>query len=182
MRALLPIVAVVAITISACGPQPGRASDTSVVPSSTGPAQASTDWDRIVAEANREGKVVVLGSPNNDLPIILTESFTKRYPQIAVEYSGAPGSQATPKLLTLLEPREYATNVIQRNGETNPAVVYIHSRCLTFRPVRHRHDHAKHPAVDGNQRPAVVHRRGLGVGLNRLPPNTVRRADNADTH
>jgi ABC-type Fe3+ transport system substrate-binding protein len=87
--------------LAACGaPAESRpAGGAQGAPQGAAPAEPATDWDQIVAQANREGRVAVIGPTNNDLPTILTENFTRRYPQITVEYTSAPGSVATPKLL-----------------------------------------------------------------------------------
>ena len=59
-----------------------------------------TEWERVLAAAKEEGKVVVLGPPGAAVRRALTENFEKLFPGIAVEYSGSTGSTMAPKLLS----------------------------------------------------------------------------------
>jgi iron(III) transport system substrate-binding protein len=98
-----------AIVIAACGPAPAAPTAPGAVagaPSGAAPpapsGQEALDtaaWEQTVAAAKREGKVVVLGPTGVEAREALTESFQRRYPEIAVEFSGGSGAQTAPKVL-----------------------------------------------------------------------------------
>ena len=65
-------------------------------------ASAQTDpnwkaqWEKILAAAKKEGKVVVLGPPGDLIREAMTQGFSKAFPGISIEYSGGrSGEQAT---------------------------------------------------------------------------------------
>lgn len=57
------------------------------------------DWDKTLALATQEGKVVVLGPPGENSRRAFSEAFQKAFPIIAVEYSGGWGPAHVPKLV-----------------------------------------------------------------------------------
>ncbi|HTI88859.1 MAG TPA: extracellular solute-binding protein [Alphaproteobacteria bacterium] len=63
------------------------------------PAWAADDWNTVVANARKEGVVVVHGAPGKGYNTILVGAFQKAYPDIKVQYSGAAGSVEVPKVL-----------------------------------------------------------------------------------
>ncbi|MGB7949161.1 MAG: hypothetical protein WCH75_15855, partial [Candidatus Binatia bacterium] len=50
-------------------------------------------WDAVVAEAKKEGKVVVLGPPGDQIRQAITQGFAKAFPDIGIEFSGARGGE-----------------------------------------------------------------------------------------
>jgi iron(III) transport system substrate-binding protein len=56
------------------------------------------DWDKLVEAAKKEVVVSVWGPPGAWARTSLVDEFQKSYPQIAVEYQGASGSAAWPKI------------------------------------------------------------------------------------
>ena len=76
--------------------------------------------------------------------------------------------------------RQDGVDVFERNGEADAGVVPLEAGRLALRARRGRHQHALDPAVQVDERPAVIGRRHLGVGLNRLAPDAVEGADDAD--
>jgi ABC-type Fe3+ transport system substrate-binding protein len=50
-------------------------------------------WDTVVAEAKKEGKVVVLGPPGDQIRQAITQGFAKAFPDIGIEFSGARGGE-----------------------------------------------------------------------------------------
>jgi len=62
-------------------------------------ASWETEWKGLVAEAKKEGKVVVYGPPGAEPRIALTEGFQKAFPGITVEFTGAPGATMGPRIL-----------------------------------------------------------------------------------
>lgn len=58
------------------------------------------EWEKTVAEAVREGKVVIYGPPGPNVRLALTEGFEKAYPGISVDYTSSTGSAVAPRLTT----------------------------------------------------------------------------------
>ena len=50
-------------------------------------------WDTVVAAAKKEGKVVVLGPPGDQIRQAITQGFAKAFPDIGIEFSGARGGE-----------------------------------------------------------------------------------------
>jgi iron(III) transport system substrate-binding protein len=95
------IVAALAIC-AACAPAatPGGAGGAPAPPSAAAPsAQAPSEWDRTVAAARQEGKVVVIGINTADAREALTEGFQRRYPEIQIEYNGQSSSEFATKII-----------------------------------------------------------------------------------
>jgi hypothetical protein len=55
------------------------------------PPDWKTKWDKVLAGATKEGKVVVFGPPGELVRRAVTEGFKKSYPNINLEYSGGAG-------------------------------------------------------------------------------------------
>jgi iron(III) transport system substrate-binding protein len=62
------------------------------------PAHAD-DWATVVADAKKEGLVVVHGAPGKSYNAAMVAGFNKSYPDITVKFSGAGGSAEIPKVL-----------------------------------------------------------------------------------
>ena len=79
-----------------------QATDTSAFPS--GQTQASGAggwqdiWEKTLAGAKKEKKVIVYGPPGSDIRKAMTEEFQKAYPFIEVEWVGAMGAVTVPKI------------------------------------------------------------------------------------
>jgi len=50
-------------------------------------------WDQTLAQAKKEGKVVVLGPPGDQIREAITKGFAKAFPDITIEFSGARGGE-----------------------------------------------------------------------------------------
>lgn len=65
-------------------------------------AQTSPDWQqkwkKTLAEAKKEGRVVVYGPPGELIRNALVENFKKSFPELTIEYSGAPGGEQATKI------------------------------------------------------------------------------------
>lgn len=57
-----------------------------------------TEWQKTLAEAKKEGRVVVYGVPGIDIREVMIKEFQKAYPGITVEYSGLSGVEAATKI------------------------------------------------------------------------------------
>lgn len=77
----------------------------SSIPQSTATLTASqketseVEWQKILAEAKKEGRVVIYGVPGVDIREAMVKEFQKAYPGITVEYTGLPGGEVAPKIL-----------------------------------------------------------------------------------
>lgn len=69
------------------------------------------EWEKTVAAAKKEGKVVVLGPPGAADRRVLTEGFQKSFPGIDVEYTGASGFQVVPRLQAERRAGKYLADV-----------------------------------------------------------------------
>lgn len=61
-------------------------------------AQAE-NWEKVLSEAEREGKVSVWGPPGDTYRTALVEEFQKKYPKISVEWFGASGRDSTARVV-----------------------------------------------------------------------------------
>lgn len=57
-----------------------------------------TDWERRLKAAKKEGKVSLWGPPGVWARKVLVDEFEKSFPQVKVQYEGASGSAAWPKI------------------------------------------------------------------------------------
>jgi iron(III) transport system substrate-binding protein len=55
-------------------------------------------WDGAIAQAKGEGKVVVLGPPGDKVRDAITQGFSKAFPDITVEFSGARGGELATRI------------------------------------------------------------------------------------
>jgi iron(III) transport system substrate-binding protein len=65
-------------------------------------AQTNPDWQekwkKTLTEAKKEGRVVVYGPPGDRIRNALVENFRKSFPDLNIEYSGAPGAEQATKI------------------------------------------------------------------------------------
>jgi iron(III) transport system substrate-binding protein len=100
------------------GPPAGAAASASgsAAGQAAGPgAPAAADWERewndVLAAARREGRVVVVGRPGTQFRQVLVEEFQSKFPGIGVDYTGAEGSEAMPKLLAERQAGKYLVDL-----------------------------------------------------------------------
>jgi iron(III) transport system substrate-binding protein len=79
-------------------------------PAASGPQ--NTSWSDVVAQANKEGKVVIVGSGPEEQRTALIETFKQRYPQIDVDYTLMPGSAPVPILLAQQAANKIETDMV----------------------------------------------------------------------
>jgi iron(III) transport system substrate-binding protein len=95
-RALAGPVAL-ALLVSACGPAAAPSAAPALAKAS--PAGGSeAEWNQVVATAKREGVVRVAGPPGDSFRTAAL-AFSSAHPEIAVEYTGAPGREWGPRIL-----------------------------------------------------------------------------------
>jgi len=75
-------------------------------------APQGSEWEKIVAAARGEGRVVLMGPAGADVRDALTEGFQKKFPGIQVDYNGMAGAQVAPKLLNELSAGVYRTDLV----------------------------------------------------------------------
>jgi iron(III) transport system substrate-binding protein len=61
-------------------------------------ADWKTKWDSVVADAKKEGTVVVFGPAGTTVRKVVTERFSKAFPEIKIEFSGARGNDLAAKI------------------------------------------------------------------------------------
>ncbi len=76
------------------------------------PAASDTEWNKTVAAAKKEGKVVIMGPPGSDVRDAYTLGFQKKYPEIQVDFTSMSGAEVAPKLLAELKANQYLTDIV----------------------------------------------------------------------
>jgi iron(III) transport system substrate-binding protein len=69
-------------------------------------------WNKTVAAAKQEGRVVIMGPAGTDVRDAFTQGFQKKYPEIQVDFNGMAGAQVAPKLLNELSANVYRTDLV----------------------------------------------------------------------
>lgn len=85
------------------------------LPSAPAGAPAS-DWQAIVAAANKEGHIVVIGPTNSDIATVLVDGFQTLYPQISVDFTSLAWGAVGPKVLTELSAGQHLTDLVLSAG------------------------------------------------------------------
>jgi iron(III) transport system substrate-binding protein len=80
-------------------------------------------WDKVVAEAKKEGKVVVEGPPGEFIRNAVVQGFKKAFPEIAVEYSSGRGSELAAKIKAERDGGLYTLDLIVQG--TSTALLYF---------------------------------------------------------
>jgi iron(III) transport system substrate-binding protein len=75
------------------------------------PEASDADWNKTVAAAKKEAKVVIIGPSGSDVRDAYTIGFQKKYPEIEVDFSGMRGAEVAPKLLAELKAQQYLTDI-----------------------------------------------------------------------
>lgn len=100
----IAVLGCVVLAAAACssGPSSSPGSDnnqpTTPNASQSGTANVNSEWENIVNEAKKEGKVVISGSPSPLWKKSLVDAFEAEYPEIKVEYTGANGRDFWPRI------------------------------------------------------------------------------------
>jgi iron(III) transport system substrate-binding protein len=75
-------------------------------------------WDQTLAQAKREGKVVVLGPPGDQIREAITKSFAKAFPDITIEFSGARGGELATRVKAERDAGIYSVDVVINGTST----------------------------------------------------------------
>src|SRR5579862_3640921 len=107
MRRLFAAIPLLVLAVAACGGTAAPAAPAAPV------SGTSNDWNQVLAAANKEGQVVVVGSGNTDV----TAEFAKAYPQIKIDYSPvAAGDTLPPKIMAEQAAGKNFTDVVLHGG------------------------------------------------------------------
>src|SRR5438105_8789834 len=94
------------------GSPPAAAAATgSAAPNVGGQDGWQAEWERTLAAAKQEGRVVVTGPPGDSARQALT-AFQEAYPEIQLEYSGARGADFISRVLAERRADRYLTDVL----------------------------------------------------------------------
>lgn len=97
-----------------------------------GAAQDSAAWDKLVADARREGRVVVIGPPDSEVRRKLPAAFTARY-GVTVEYLGGSTSEQGARLRAERSVGRYTVDVTLA-GIQSMAAFYEEKMLMPLRP------------------------------------------------
>lgn len=75
-------------------------------------------WDQTVVQAKKEGKVVVLGPPGDQIREALTRGFAKAFPDITIEFSGARGGELATRVKAERDADIYSVDVLINGTST----------------------------------------------------------------
>lgn len=75
-------------------------------------------WDQTLAQAKKEGKVVVLGPPGDQIREALTRGFAKAFPDITIEFSGARGGELATRVKAERDAGIYTVDVLINGTST----------------------------------------------------------------
>ncbi|HEY7316870.1 MAG TPA: extracellular solute-binding protein [Candidatus Binatia bacterium] len=75
-------------------------------------------WDTTVAQAKKEGKVVVLGPPGDRIRDALTQGFAKAFPDISFEFSGARGGELATRVKAERDAGIYSVDIVINGTST----------------------------------------------------------------
>jgi iron(III) transport system substrate-binding protein len=75
-------------------------------------------WDQTLAQAKKEGKVVVLGPPGDQIREALTGGFAKAFPDITIEFSGARGGELATRVKAERDAGIYSVDVLINGTST----------------------------------------------------------------
>ena len=99
-------------------------------------AQTATvqPWEQLVAAAQKEGKLVLLGPPDGQIRTELPAAFKTRY-GIDVEYLGTRSAEAATKLSAERRAGIYTVDVVLAGGETMASVYYAQKMLAPLKPL-----------------------------------------------
>lgn len=89
------------------------------------PVTAASEWDRVLAAANKEGQVVVAqgGGAGTGLRKLMTEGFQRQFPRIEVDMTTAGGRSIAPRILMERRIGKFLWDIY--TGGTTTALTYL---------------------------------------------------------
>jgi hypothetical protein len=98
------------VGLACAAPARPASSDAATVPRAPAPAAEPNAWERLVAAARQEGKLVIAAPANRAARDAVME-FQKAYPDILVEYLGLRGADFFPRLVAERQADQYFFDV-----------------------------------------------------------------------
>lgn len=100
------------------------------------PADWQKTWDETLAAARKEGKVVVLGSPDPIVRSAVIPAFSKRFSGINIEYIATPSSgQAASRIRLERSAGVYSVDVYLSGPDTSYTVLYPEKMIDPLKPL-----------------------------------------------
>ena len=81
-------------------------------------ADWKTKWDSVVAGAKKEGTVVVFGPAGTTVRKVVTERFSKAFPEIKIEFSGGRGNDLAAKVRAERDAGVYTVDIVVQGTTT----------------------------------------------------------------
>jgi len=75
-------------------------------------------WDKALAEAKKEGKVVVMGPPGDMIREAMNQGFRRAFPDITIEYSGARGGELATRVKAERDAGIYSVDIVLSGTST----------------------------------------------------------------
>ena len=75
-------------------------------------------WDNALAGAKKEGKLVVLGPPGDQIREAITQGFGKAFPTISMEFSGARGGELSTRIKAERDAGIYSVDILINGTST----------------------------------------------------------------
>jgi len=75
-------------------------------------------WNTAISQAKTEGKVVVLGPPGDRIREAITQGFSKAFPDISLELSGARGGELATKVKAERDAGIYSVDIVINGSST----------------------------------------------------------------
>ena len=98
------------------------------------PADWEQQWNKLIAEGRKEGKVVILAPPDQEVRKTLPEAFKKRF-GIAVEYIGGRSSESSARVRTERNAGVYTVDVTLSGIQTMATIFHREKMLDPVRPV-----------------------------------------------
>jgi iron(III) transport system substrate-binding protein len=97
-------------------------------------AQNSPEWDKLVAEAKKEGKVVIIAPPDPEVRESIPKAFKAKY-GITVEYLGGRSSDTAARLRTERQAGVYTVDAALSGMLTMASIFYTEKMLDPVRPI-----------------------------------------------
>ena len=97
-------------------------------------AQSSAEWDKLVADAKKEGKVVIIAPPDPEVRQNIPKAFKEKY-GITVEYLGGRSSDTAARLRSERQAGVYTVDVALSGMLTMASIFHAEKMLDPIRPI-----------------------------------------------